>query len=191
MEIKCNLNDLVSPENRPYIVVLDRCSGKRMKSYGEWCGYSGNGKGSEGEVTLVFKTAENESQVKEVTVCCGEEYIERLGGEWMIKSMMRNRLVPREYEVVEVGVVERYSSDEREKREVMLKIHESLSRRCGEYVFYSKPVRIELGSIGKVVEMEYFTKDWFGIDDIINYRTDHVRMSSLSVSDLKKVYAAM
>lgn len=191
MEIKCNLNELVSSENRPYIVVLDRCSGKRMKSYGQWCGYSMNGNGSEGEVNLVFKTADNESQVKMVTVRVGERYIGCHGSEWVIESMMRNRDIPREYEVVEVGVVERYSSDEREKREVMLKIHRNLSGRCGEYVFHSKPVRVELPSIGKVVEMEYFTKDWFGVDDIINYRTDHVRMSSLSVADLKKVYAAM
>lgn len=183
MEIKCNLNEMWSWDKRPYIVVVDRSNGRVMKSYGDICGSGCNGNGTECSVTLVFKTADNESQVKMVKASTD--------GSWSIESMMRNRPVPVCFEVVEVGVVERYSSEEREKREIMGSIHKKLSSRCNEYVHYDKPVSLDLESVGRTVDMEYFTKDWFGIDDIINYQTDHVCMSRLSLSDLKKVYAAM
>ena len=154
-----------------------------MKSYGDFCGTGINGAGTEGSVTLLFKTADNESGVKMVNVYSD--------GRWSIDSMMRNRPVPDCFEVIEVGVVERYTSEEKEKRDIMAKIHRKLSERCDKYLHYNNPVNLDLESIGRSVDMEYFTKDCFGIDDIINYQTEHVCMSGLSVPDLEKVYMAM
>ena len=46
---------------------------------------------------------------------------------------------------------------------------------------------IKLKSINRTIVAEYFTPDWFGTNDIINYQTDHVRMKDLSLEDLKLV----
>lgn len=177
--INASFKDITSSKKKVVTTVVDKNTGKEMKSCGSISGFISSGNHDKWKINLCFKTAENDSQIKEVTI--------KNDGSYKINSMIRNRPIPSSYRLVSVDVIDRYTKEEERQIDLMNDIHEILNRRCSEYVHFSTPILLSLPSINKTVYVEYFTKDWFGSNDIINYRTDYIRMSTLSIDDLISV----
>ena len=167
-------------DKKHIITIFDNATGRTMTSVGEY--YTGS-RATDGSCVTAyyrFKTADNESGIK---------VVKYENGNYTIELMMRNKPVPSNYTVIEYRTEEKYTPEEKECLALRQKIHEYLKYQCGmfnEYKHYNG-VPLEFKSIGKTIIVEYFTPDWFGIDDIINYQTDHVRMSSLDKNDLELV----
>ena len=168
--------------------IKDTATGRTMTSVGRYTGgnYScGEEIPKDLHAYYSFKTANNEAGVKE---------IEYENGKYKIEAMMRNKPIPKTFEVVGYTSQEKYTEEEKQKMELMAEIHLTLKRRCGyfsEYLSYSPGRTLNLTSINRTIVAEYFTPDWFGENDIINYRTDHIRMKALSVEDLKLVKSTL
>lgn len=172
----------------PYLLnhvftIKDTTTGKTMTSIGRYAGgsYTTEEIPKDLQACYCFKTADNEAGVKE---------IEYRNGKYKIVAMMRNKPIPKTFEVISYTNQEKYTDEEKEKMALMNEIHTRLKGRCGyfgEYMRYSPGKTLELKSINRTVVAEYFTPDWFGTNDIINYQTDHVRMNTLSLEDLKLV----
>lgn len=163
--------------------IKDSITGRVMISKGELCSWNFHADYSEVNGTYLFKTKDNESGVKEITL---------KKGKYKIEAMMRNKPIPSTYEVIGHDVEEMFSEEEKRKNELMGQIHTKLKSRCGmfgEYVHFANPIELDLKSVNKKIKLEYFTADWFGTDDIMNYQTDHVRLKSLSNEDLEYVYS--
>ena len=163
--------------------IKDTATGRTMTSIGRYTGGSitCEEKPKDLHAYYNFKTADNEAGVKE---------IEYKNGKYKITTMMRNKPIPKTFEVIDYTNQEKYTDEEKQKMELMADIHLTLKRRCGyfsEYVSYSPGRTLNLTSINRTIVAEYFTPDWFGENDIINYRTDHIRMSALSLEDLRLV----
>lgn len=158
--------------------ITDTETGRTMTSVGFYDGGSNSPDGKSVTAYYRFKTADNESGVREIKYD---------NGKYKIEAMLRNRPIPRSYQVTGYKSEEKYTEEEKELMSIRYDIHRRLKNRCDEYLHYSTPRVLKLKSIGKTVIAEYFTADWFGTDDIINYKTDHVRMSMLSKEDLMTV----
>ena len=78
-------------------------------------------------------------------------------------------------------------TEKERKEELMYEIHTKLKSRCKEYMHFPKPIELDLKSIGKKINLEYFTVDWFGCNDILNYQTDRIKMKTLSIEDLEYI----
>lgn len=181
MENKFDLDYMTSNYKKHIFKIKDTTTGKIMTSVGE-CTYFSTLCDELGEGWYEFKTANNESNVKKIIY---------KKGKFIIDNMMRNKPVPNSYEVISHVAEDKYTEEELKKKEFQCKIHNILKNRCGyysEYLHYKTPVTLNLKSINKTVNVEYFTPDWFGCNDIINYRTDHITMSSLSLDDLNLVF---
>ena len=167
--------------------IKDTATGRTMTSIGRYTGGSLTCEEVPKDLHAYynFKTADNEAGVKE---------IEYKNGKYKITAMMRNKPIPKTFEVIDYSNQEKYTDEEKEKMELMNEIHTSLKRRCGyfsEYMSYHPGKTLQLKSINRTIVAEYFTPDWFGTNDIINYQTDHVRMNALSVDDLKLVKSTL
>lgn len=180
-------SDYSSGEKKHVFKVRNTITGQESEITGEFYHghYSCDGGVFDGDVTYKFKgDGNNPFNIREITYD---------GTEYKITAMLRNRPIPEELLVLSHTIEEKYSEEEKRKRQLMFEIHTVLSRRLfgDEYLSYREPITIRLESIGKTVSVQFFTKDWFGCDDIINYRTDHVRMSYLSEADLEKVKSTL
>jgi len=172
-------------DKKHIFTITDTLTGKSMTSVGEYDGGHSALDGSDVVAYYHFKTADNESGVKEIKYD---------NGKYAIETMMRNRPIPSSYKVTAYKQEEKYTEDEKECLKLRSKIHEYLKYRCGmgnDYLHYPNGVILGLKSINKTIVAEYFTCDWFGTDDIINYRTDKICMSELSKEDLELVFEKM
>lgn len=128
--------------------------------------------------SIVYKFKTNNSGVREVLM------MKYPNGDfkYKIEAMFRNKPIEK-CEVLEHIIEDRFTEQESEKHAIMYQLHERIKRISeGEYIHFNKPFELELPD--KTINVEYITCDCLGSDDIINYRTDHIRFSKLNKEQL-------
>lgn len=83
--INASFKDITSNKKKVVTTVVDKNTGKEMKSCGSVSGSISSGNHDKWKIDLCFKTTENNSQIKEVTI--------KNDGSYKINSMIRRYMM--------------------------------------------------------------------------------------------------
>lgn len=180
-----SVNNLTSSDYKHYFLIKTPYMKTAEWSEGVYAG--GSYRYSHGETNIdgsilyySFKTVNNPSGIGEITIENGIPKVTR---------MMRNRAIPDNIEIIDYKNMPLHTDDEKHFIVKMSNFHFYLKRICGYGVDYIHitPTPLYVSKYGKTINVEYLTTNFFDIDDFINYRTDKIRISDLTIEEINNL----
>lgn len=175
------LEELKNSENKHLFLIKTPYMTEPAWSEGTFDGGSWSSTLESSKLYYHFKTKDNPSKVGEIVINKGIAKVER---------MLYNRPIPTGIEILDYKNVPLYTEEEKRKRETMADFHFKLKRKCGyagaEYLKIN-PTPLYISKLGKSIDVEYLTPNWFDIKDFINYRTNCISLSDLTVEEIQEL----
>lgn len=174
-------------------IIKDTNTGHEMKSIGRIIGWSIDGSSNVLKSgTFAFKTKDNESGVKQ---------IDYDNNRYKITAMMRNKPVPKSYEVISYKAVGRPKPGLQEiptgtidRKQYLSDIYTTAKRKCGGYsmfgggcdYYHVTPHPMKMDD-GRIINVEWLQASYFDNSVLINWKSDRLKSTELSDNELKQL----
>lgn len=173
------VNELTSTDYKHCFLIKTPYMTEPAWSEGSFSGGRWGNLVTDSKLHFSFKTKDNPSKIGSIIIDKGVTKIER---------MLYNKPIPNGIEIFDYKRVPLYSENEKKLIDKVNNFHLNLKRRCynSEYLKIG-PTPLYISKLNKTINVEYITLNWFSTDDIINYRSDHVKISDLTIEEIEKL----